>query len=222
MATPVKIVALAISALAFLSAGCVISTSPPIPGSGKLALQDRETKDFDEIDIRVPAKVVVTIGSPISVLVQTDDNLIDLIETRVSGDTLRIDCDHNISTVNDLIVTITVPSLEELDIRGSGDVEVDGLSESKFDAEIHGSGDIRVSGVANRVDASISGSGSLEFAELIAQRVEISISGSGDAEVHAEKDLEVRIRGAGDVVYTGDPDVDRSISGSGSIRRKEQ
>ncbi len=223
MATPVKIISMAVSALAILwSQGCVIHTEPPIPGSGVLALQDRETKEFDEIEINCQAKVIVTIGEQPSVVVQTDDNLIDLIETRVSRDTLRIDCDRNISPINAVTITITTPSLTDLEIRGSADVDIQGISERSFDLTISGSGDVVAVGTVSKLEASIRGSGSMQLEGLIAQDVEVSITGSGDAFVHAEDELDARITGSGDIIFTGNPKrLERHITGSGEIQPKE-
>ncbi len=217
-----KMIAATISAIMLLSsAGCIISSSPPIPGSGVLALQERPVREFDEIDVRCQAKVLVSIGDETSILVQTDDNLIDFVTTRFAGDELRIDTDKNLAPVNDLIITITVPSLTDLTVRGSGDVEVQGLQESEFDLSIKGSGDVIMQGIAKRVDASITGSGSINLENLIARDVEISITGSGDAVVHAEDELDVRITGSGDVSYAGGARVERHITGSGSVQKRD-
>ncbi|MDA7979066.1 MAG: DUF2807 domain-containing protein [Pirellulales bacterium] len=221
MANPAKLIATLILALV-AAAGCTVSTSSPIPGSGVLALQERELKEFDEIEIRCSATVVVKIGELQSVLVQTDDNLIDLVETRVSRDTLRIDCDENLAPVNDVTVTITVARLKDLTIRGSAEVTVTELFEPEFDLEIRGSGHVAIEGIAHQVEAKISGSGSLDLVKLIAQDVELSITGRGDAHVYAEEELDVRITGTGDVVYSGNPaHIERRITGSGNIRESD-
>lgn len=223
MAAYIKALAAIMSVLAVATSGCVINIEPPIVGSGVLAMQDRQVKEFDAISLRCVADVTVTAGSAPSLLIQTDNNIIDLISTRVDGKTLRIEGTRNYKASNPVKITITVPSLEEMEVTGGGNVDISALDEKKFELRITGSGDVHVVGTAQNVKTEITGSGNAKLGDLVAQSMEIHILGSGDAEVHVEEKLDVHITGSGDVAYTGEPkSTTRHITGSGDVRKVEK
>lgn len=104
-----------------------------------------------------------------------------------------------------------------LGLSGSGDARVSGLQTERFSASLAGSGDIRAEGQATRLSLSIAGSGDARLRELTSRQAEVSIAGSGDAEVHADESLSVQIAGSGDVRYAGGARVTRAVAGSGSV-----
>ena len=61
------------------------------------------------------------------------------------------------------------------------------------------------SGEAGSVTLRISGSGNLQFGELLAQAAKVRISGSGTVKVNAAQTLDVHISGSGSVSYYGQP-----------------
>ena len=79
---------------------------------------------------------------------------------------------------------------------------------------------MQLSGVAKRMDAKLTGAGSLDAAELKTKDVKIFIEGVGTGSVYAEKTLDARIEGVGKVVYKGKPRVTQYIDGLGSVKEK--
>ena len=152
--------------------------------------------------------------------VETDDNILPIIETDVAGDTLTISSHETYSTKLGVKVTITTPSLSGISIKGAGDVDIKGLSGGSFSAGIHGSGDVKATGSVDRLDCSIRGSGDLEMGDLQARTASVSVAGSGDVTVNATDELSVSIAGSGDVKYKGKPaKLEKSIAGSGNVRQ---
>jgi hypothetical protein len=192
-----------------------------VEGSGNVVSETREVGDFDRIAVESFGTVNVEVGPAASLTVEAEDNVLPLLVTEVDGSTLRLGSEPNTSfrDVEEPVYTITVPSLEEVSISGSGDVTVTGLSNDTFAATISGSGDIRPAGEAVSLDVSISGSGAFHGEGLAVADAEVDVSGSGSVVVDAADSLDVSISGSGDVRYLGDPVVGRSVSGSGSIER---
>ncbi len=203
--------------LAITASGCINRKE----GSGVEASETREFGPFNKISLSGEAAVEVTIGDPQSVVVRTDDNLLQDVETEVSDDTLEVsepslvDLDPRAG----MVVEVTVPELEEVEVSGSGDLRVTGIEAESFRAEVSGAGNVVATGEVERVEAEVSGAGDVQLAELIAQDATADVSGAGDIRVHATESLQADVSGAGDIVYSGDPaDVETDVSGSGEIQ----
>jgi hypothetical protein len=203
--------------LSSLVIGCAVG----VKGSGNVTTQSRAVEGFSAIQVRGASDIQVAIAPETSVKVTTDDNLQELVETILRDDTLVIQTNGWLSTRNGVRVDVTVPSLHEVKILGSGDINVRGLEEDAFTVGISGSGDINVSGSATNVDASVSGSGDIRLRDLLAQNMKVRISGSGNATVNATETLVARVSGSGDIRYVDHPGLkaDTKVSGSGDVSK---
>jgi hypothetical protein len=189
-----------------------------IHGSGVSKTESRAVGSFSKIDLSGSPEVRVAVGSDTSVAVTADDNILPIIETKVEGDTLRINSKQSYSTSLGVKVNITVPSLNGVSISGSGDIKVTGLKAGDMDVSVTGSGNLTLSGGVDGLHARIVGSGDLRAGELAAKRVRVAVTGSGDAAVRATEELDASVTGSGDVRYFGHPhQVRRSVTGSGNI-----
>lgn len=196
--------------------GCVMQKE----GSGIEAAETRDLDAFSGLSLSGEADVVVTIGQPQSVSVRGDDNLLADVETDVDDDTLEISEPSNtdLDPKVGIFIEITVPTLQEVDVSGAGDVSVEGLSGDLFRAEVSGAGNVEASGNVDRVEAEVSGAGDIRFGALVAREATADVSGAGDIQVHATESLAASVSGAGDITYTGDPpDLETDVSGAGDI-----
>lgn len=212
-----------------------------VQGSGKVIKQNREPGRFTALATSVGGGVEIRMGDTESVSVESDDNIVPLIETVVEDGTLRIrpaKPNLNLDTRNMKIV-VQVRKLDKISVAGSGAVEVNQLRVESLKINVGGSGSINLrdlrsealmvalggsggltaSGNVERVQVSIGGSGQVRAERLAARAVTVSIGGSGQATVWASKSLHVSVAGSGDIAYYGDPAVTKSMVGSGSIKR---
>ena len=105
-----------------------------------------------------------------------------------------------------------------LTLAGNGNIVVDGIAAESLEVDLPGNGTLTGSGTATRLQVTVSGSGVARFTELVANKVQASVSGSGSIFLTATKSLRASVSGSGAILYTGDPqDVTRSITGSGGI-----
>lgn len=209
---------------ALLSTGCGFASLAlnHVKGSGKVVEETRNLAPFSKIESQGSTDVVVTIGSPSRVVVKADDNILPLITTSVTGDSLLIGSRGNYSTGANIQVLVTVPSLTSLELAGSGTLAVSGLQEQTFRVGLSGSGDITAAGTASEVNVSIAGSGDVHLFGLIAQNGQVSVTGSGDIEVHAVQSLNASVMGSGDILYEGNPaKLERTVVGSGEISARQ-
>jgi hypothetical protein len=211
--------------LASVMTGCVLS-------SGNVRTETRDLGSFSKIESTGSPDVEVNFGPKQTVSVTADDNILPLIETRVTGDTLMIGSTGSFMTTSISIgsysagskgvkLNITVPALEGAKSTGSGNIVVNGVPGGHLKACVNGSGNITVNGTAEHFEAEINGSGNVYAAELHAKNVHVTVAGSGTAEVRASGRLDANVFGSGDVIYCGTPsEVNRTMGGSGNISQR--
>ncbi|MGZ8554110.1 MAG: head GIN domain-containing protein [Chitinophagaceae bacterium] len=222
----------------------VFQSCKKLVGEGPVVTDTRTTPGFTGVELKVPGKLYYTPGSTYKVELQSQQNILNEIETIMSGNDLLIrfrNNNTNLKAGEDIIVTITAPALAKLEVHGSGDIEskaafnpaslrlaVNGsgsiripeLETSSLEAEISGSGKINmIEGVTENQSLRISGSGHLDFGNFIARKTTARISGSGIIKVNTAETLDVFISGSGSVLYRGNPTVTSSVSGSGSVSK---
>lgn len=188
-------------------------------GSGKIVTDTRTTAPFTAIDASDASDLVITLGATYSVSVTADDNLLSRIATTSRNGVLQIETSGSYSTRKSPVITITLPSLSAVKLRGSGDARISGLRGGVLTLSGNGSGDFTATGSADQVTLRINGSGDADLCKLDARAVDAAIRGSGSACVRASQTLNAAVSGSGDIKYTGAAAVTQSVSGTGEISR---
>lgn len=187
-------------------------------GSGVPATQTRDLPAFTELDLAGTNAVTVQVGSPQSVRVTADDNLVDNVTTNVRSGALVIGEVGSWSTKSPMRVDVTIPSLDRVALTGTGTITVSGVSAIGFTAELKGTGTVVAAGSADRLTAVLSDSGTLALSGLVARDVTARLDGTGTIRVTATSSLDADLGGTGAIVYSGNPPiVTKNIAGTGSI-----
>jgi Putative auto-transporter adhesin, head GIN domain len=208
-------VALALLTVALLLAACSVTR-----GSGQLASELRPVTGFTKVELSGTGQLTIEKTGTESLAISAEDNLLPLLTSEVSGDTLVLGTKRNteIVTTKPINYALTVKDLTGLALSGSGNIRVSNLSTTRLTTKISGSGTITASGTADDQDLDISGSGRYQADQLASKTVSAGISGSGTASVLVSDALDVRISGSGTLTYTGDPTrVTQDVSGSGKL-----
>ena len=228
-----------IAAIAMLFQSCTKLTA-----NGPVVTETRTTADFSGIELKVPGKLYYSEGPVYNVQLQSPQNILNEIETTMSGNDFIIRFRHNYTNLKageDIVVKITAPAISKLEVHGSGNIEsetpfnpaslrlavngsgnirIQNVENNLLDAEISGSGKIvMIEGITVNQSLKISGSGEMDFGNFIAKKTNTRISGSGSIKVNVSETLDVNISGSGSVRYRGNPAVTSSISGSGSVSK---
>lgn len=212
-----------------------------VVGDGPVITETRTASTFNEIEFEVPGDVVYIDADEREIVIEAQRNIINVIETYVTGNELKVKIKENtnIGSSKGIHITVKGPGVRSLKLSGSGNLSVPGTfsaSDAKLriagsgkmivnkiqadylDASISGSGNIDVlEGVADEEDLNISGSGNLDLVNVTARKAYTQTSGSGTMKVNVTDLLRTKISGSGDVFYRGTPDVNIEISGSGKI-----
>lgn len=236
-----KSVLLLILPLAVIVSSCGYIGGKRVRGNGNVNTVTRTPGSFSGVASHGSFRVYVSSG-PQSVKIEGDENLLELIETYVEGNTLNIETRDGywLKPRREIKIFISSPTFSRIHSYGSGDIigetpigdstKMDlGVTGSAnidlevnapvVDAGITGSGDIRLKGATKSFKTEIHGSGSVRAMDLKSEETEVSIAGSGDAEVFASVKLKVDVAGSGDIRYRGNAQVSSNIAGSGGVRK---
>lgn len=185
----------------------------------------RNVGEFTKISFGFAGKLYLKQGSPQKVELEGDRDVLEEVETEVSGGRLRIGkegkwFDWNFGD-DKITVYVTVPEIEGVSVSGSGDV----IGQSKFrtadlDLSVSGSGSLVLDVEARGdVEADVSGSGSMELKGHFGG-FESDVSGSGRIQLSAtiDRTADFGISGSGRITASGAADnVKARISGSGKV-----
>jgi hypothetical protein len=207
-----------------------------------LLTETRKTGSFDAISVGGSFEVEVKIGDVTSVVVEADDNIIKYIETKVSGNTLKINTEdlHNYSDVH-MKIYITVPALNSIKASASAEVVAEDIlkgdkltfhasSSSSIKAEVdapeveseaNSSATIVLTGKTKTHKAEASSSANIDAFGLLSENTMASVSSSADIEVHASVNLNARASSSGSIEYKGAATVIKSENSSGSVSKKD-
>ena len=195
------------------------SSSAGVQGSGVAATETRNLPPFGSVELAGSNIVTIRVGEEQSVVVHADNNLVDSVTTAVQDGSLVIgDIPGSYTAKSPMSVTVSVTSLDELTLTGSGVIAVTGIEAASLTVRLPGSGVLRASGAATKLDVTLDGSGDAQLEQLIAGDVRAVVSGSGRIVLTATKSLDASVPGSGAIMYSGDPrEVTKSITGSGAI-----
>ncbi|MBK5278386.1 MAG: DUF2807 domain-containing protein [Bacteroidia bacterium] len=233
--------------------------------------QTRETRDvstFTKISFRVSGKLYLRQGSPQKVEIEGKKDALEKIETEVNGDRLIIGREGNgwmnwsWSDDDEVNIYITVKDIEGLSVSGSGDLigqgkitssdldlnvsgsgslQLDATVSGDVEADVSGSGEIVLKASCQNYDSNVSGSGKVNLEVAVSDKASFGVSGSGKIQASGSANYvktsisgsgrvlasnletnkcEVRISGSGDVEINVKSELDANISGSGSVSYK--
>lgn len=229
--------------LLLAGAAIFLSSCEKVVGEGPVVTQERDYSDFNSVAISVSGTVRHTAGNEYRVIIHAQQNILDIIQTRVDNGELLIKFKDRkrVREHEDIEIELVSPELVRVDLSGSADVQLAGaLAEDNFDANLSGSGNLLIeqANIAGQLKATISGSGniSIESGQALSSRFKVSgsgnilaeamsavnsvaeVSGSGNIRLMATGSLDASISGSGSVWYKGTPQVTQHVSGSGSVR----
>ncbi len=231
-------------AVAFL---CItaINAQKKIKGNGNVVNIERNTGDYDALRVGGFYEVELIDGPEGKITLTGEDNILEYIETEVSGGTLTIKSENNInlnpSRGEKVFITVPVEKIDGMRLSGSGKVtskktldannfkvHTSGARNAELDLNAKsvtvissGSSDVTLSGSALTMDITASGSSDINAFELNVEKIDIRSSGSSDIRVTANEALDTRVSGSGNVKYQGNPSKIRNkLSGSGKVSKE--
>ncbi|MDF2191118.1 head GIN domain-containing protein [Paraflavitalea sp. CAU 1676] len=221
-----------------------VSCKKKLVGEGPSVTETRVVTNFTKVSMGLPGIMYVTQEPGYKLTIDAQQNILDNIRSVVSGGELKLyfDWDKRIGKHDKVIVRVSAPLYDRLNLSGSGDISsskpidadvldltisgsgsimlADADVSGILHAAVSGSGTIQVnSGVAKTGNFEVSGSGNMEMLGVGFEKVEAHISGSGNIKATVSQELKAHISGSGSVYYKGSPVVESHVSGSGSVKK---
>lgn len=197
-----------------------INFSEQIKGSGNVATEKRDVRDFKGVDAGGAMRVEITVGKGFSVELEGDDNILPLVKTEVRGGVLHIERKEGSRTwtKSHLIARISMPELNELGISGASSALVTGVKSERLTINTSGASKVEISGEAREVKIDVSGASKLNGENLRTERADVEASGASKISIFASESINADASGASKVVYSGNPkSVSKDASGASSV-----
>ncbi len=209
-------------------------------GSGRIVERSVSVGSFSKIEVSGGFRVDVTFGQDEAVRIEADDNVIDEIDTRVDGDTLRIGLRQTNLVDAALLAHVTARAVTGVTGNGASHVTFNGeesvdafaldlsaassfdgtLDAGRADIGASGAGNAVVSGSATSLAIEASGASSIDAEHLEAVDLEVSLSGASHASVTATESISADVSGVSSLQYGGSATfTQQDVSGGSSIQR---
>ena len=187
--------------------------------------ENRNVGSFDKLSFGVPGKLYLKQGNTTQVVLEGDPDVLDKVETEVSGGRLVIRAKDKWFKWNwgnqKITAYVTMKDIRELGVGGSGSLIAEGrITSNSISLKVGGSGDLTIEMEANgEMEADVSGSGNMDVKGR-SKGLKSNVSGSGKVRlsVNVNGDASFGISGSGKIEASGSANkVRTSISGSGKL-----
>lgn len=168
---------------------------------GKMATKTVAVSEFSQLTVNGAYEVHYSQGEA-SLVVTAPEKIMEHLTFEQAGDMVTIGTDGKRVRWRDVEVYVTSPLLNSLVVNGAVDFEADhGIVAEDFLVEVKGAGDVEINGLSSKTASfRISGAGDIDIRNLDTGTLTISVAGAGDVEVHGCADkTEVSISGVGSI-----------------------
>lgn len=222
---------------------CLLQSCKVKTGSGNIERQDRKLEAFYSVHVGGSFNVIIRKGNDYKVTIEADDNILEDIETDISGGRLKIEYRNNLSISNaDVKIFVETPELTSVNASASADVKVEGVISTSKTLEFHASssasiqaeidapaaeadasssGSITLKGRTKDLDTQASSAGEIEARELLSENTKAQASSGGSINVHASLQLNGQASSGGSIYYRGNPTVSRQESSGGNVSKAD-
>lgn len=213
-----------------------------IDGNGNVVSTERTiSSEFDEIKVSQGLDLYITQSNDVTLTVEADENLHDLIMTEVTDGVLRIYSTENIrrSTAKKVLLNInTVSSIKatsgsdvystntidvanlELNSTSGADIKLD-VKTNSLECHSTSGSDIELSGSTKTLIASATSGSEIDASDLNAETSNVKATSGADISVNTSKALTAKATSGGDIRYSGNPEkVKKSDTSAGSVKQQ--
>jgi len=228
--------------LALLAFSVIFSTScifmgPSLKGNGNIVEETRKVREFDEIKVSRGMNVYISQGNETKIVVKADENLLDAIETRIEGNTLKVTAKQNIRRATTKKVYVTTPNIskirssagsnvfsetalksEELNLASSAgsNMKLEVIAD-KLTASVSSGSNMKLEGKVKSFSGKASSGSNLKAEEMNTKNCKVDVSSGANIWITAKNNFEAHASSGGNIFYYGDPettDIEKSSGGN--------
>ena len=198
--------------------------------TGDNIIQNRDVSNFEGVCVSGTIHAYITQGNEESLKIEASSDIINKIETKVSGKVLYISMKGQINTYQSPIAQITLKNLQLIEASGTTNVEgrsslqVNGLvikssgtsninldfNSKSVTASLSGASSVKLSGKTQSMKFQLSGTSNLKAANLEGQTADIQLSGVANAVINAKKELRYELSGVSKLKYKSNPKISKA------------
>lgn len=229
-----------LAVISLLLSSCLF-LGPSIKGNGNVTEEVRQVKEFDQIEVSRAMNVYISQGSPAKVVVIADNNLHEVIETKVEGGVLKVFVNENIRWAKEKKVMVTVEKLTKVETTSGSNVysqnqfmsenlELSASSGANLTMDINAKflkagcssgANIHLSGLAKDAELEGSSGANLKGQELKVDNCKMRASSGANVYASVAVRLEAKASSGGNVNYYGEPtSTEVDCSSGGNVNRR--
>ena len=206
--------------LPILFAGCHHGLGADVKGSGKRVTQKRDIAPFTSISTNGAFDIEVVCQKDLGLEIEADDNLLPLISTVVSGNTLHLKPTSNYSSEDAPKIKITVPNIDGFLANGAGKIQISGVNNDKLQVSLNGAPTLTASGTTKMIGVDTNGAAKVDTHNLRAAHAVVDSKGASKVDLGLSDQLDVTVSGPSHVTYKGDPVVNKTVHGPGKVEKR--
>lgn len=184
----------------------------------KMVQKDYDLENFSKITVDLTLDLYITQGDEQKLSIRTEEDHFEHLDISVRHGHLKVDHVKKHRKKRHTSIEIQVTNLEELNLEGAVEVDIQDITPEDFELNFDGIGEIVITGSCINAELNIDGIGALDAYHFKCDHVEANMSGIGSMEVYAAKTIELDASGIGSIDVRGNPKVlHKSVSGIGSV-----
>lgn len=227
------------SVLALIMTSCNFNFG--VRGNGIVKTVER-TPDgtFNAIEVSRGLDVYLTQSDTESISVQADENLHDLIKTKIEGNVLKIYAEENINFSEAQKVMVSFKTVSKISASSGSDVSSTNtlnfesirlqtasgsdmkllINAKSIDCQSSSGSDLKLSGTATNLIAKASSGSDIKAGDLKVETSHVKASSGADITVNTSKELYASASSGGDINYRGNPEkVEKTDGVSGAVNQ---
>jgi len=178
--------------------GC--SLDDKINGNGNITSTERTATGFSGVFLEGAGNINIYFSENYRVIVTTDSNIQDIVTIETKNSLLYVDEKRgNGINPTKLIIDVYLPELENITLKGAGNINID-------------------TGNSLALSLILSGTGNIEAQNYKIENVNVILSGKGNIKTWAINNLSGNISGVGNIYYKGNPTKNVNITGIGNVK----
>jgi hypothetical protein len=242
MSTLTRIIIASIIGILMMSCNFSINLGEGVDGNRNVISADREiSSDFSSIKVSQGLELYITQSSNVSLSIEADENLHELIMTEVENDVLKIYVTENIRRADSKKIMLSIRDISEIkatsgsDVYSTNTIQVDDLklkttsgADMKLDVKTQtlnchstSGSDLKLSGTTGTLTAEATSGSDIQASNLKAKTSKVKATSGADISVNTSKELTAKATSGGDIKYSGNPEkVNKSDNSSGSVSQQ--
>jgi len=220
----------------FVFPSCIF-LGPSLKGNGNVVEETRKTGEFDKIKVSRGMNVYISQGEKTKVVVKADENLLDAIEIRVEGNTLKVTSNQNIRKAKSKKVFVTTPNISKIRSTAGSNVYSETVIKSKnldlsssagsnmklevnteiIEVSTSAGSNIKLEGRTITFNGKASSGSNLKAEELNTKDCTASVNSGANLWITVKDNFSGHASSGGNLFYLGNPkttDIEKSSGGN--------